>query len=176
MASYSLLNDLTTTLQHNLYHALDTAADDNFGMTSATSEIVLESPQTADLEHAASKVSLYLYHMGINGHLRNQPMVGLGTEGLMKPPLPFQLKYLITPVNGDHFTHQLMLGRIIQYLYDNPILTNSATLPMNDDKGGTTELRIHPDNLSIESLNQIWTAMSEPYRLSYSFTVDVVTI
>ena len=174
MAGYSLLHDLTFTLRKNLFDALVSAADDDFDLSDASSDILVQAPSTA--ESGSGKVSLFLYFMGINGHLRNRPMVSVGTEALLKPPLPFQLKYLITPVNENHLTNQLMLGRMIQFLYDNPILGPGVNLPLDDAKGGSTELRIHPDNLSIESLNQIWTAMSEPYRLSYSFSVDVVTI
>jgi hypothetical protein len=174
MAGYSLLHDLTFTLRKRLFDALASAADDDFDLNDAASDILVQAPAAASADNG--KVSLFLYFMGINGHMRNRPMVNVGTEALLKPPLPFQLKYLLTPVNDDHLTNQLMLGRMIQFLYDNPTLGPEASLPLDDKKGGTTELRIHPDNLSIDALNQIWTAMSEPYRLSYSFSVDVVTI
>ena len=178
MAGYSVFHDLTSTLQQQLFHALDSAVDVDFDVTDATTDIQAQTPQqAADSKGGSSgKVSLYLYHMDINAHLRNQPLVNIGSDALMKPPLPFRAKYLVTPVSDDHLTNQLMLGRVIQYLYDNPVLKSSETLVLEDNKGGATELRIHPDNLSIESLNQIWTAMSEPYRLSYSFSVDVITI
>ena len=174
MAGYTLLHDLTSQLQKNLFTALDTSADVDFAVTDATTDILAEGPKEAQTKNGT--VSLYLYHMDINSHLRNQPMVSVGTEALVKPPLPFRVSYLITPVTDKHLTNQLILGRLIQFLYDNPILASSVGLPLDDDKGGTTELRIHPQNLSVEALNQLWTAMSEPYRLSYAFSVDIVTI
>lgn len=174
MASYSLLHDLTSTLQNNLFGALESAADDDFDLTDAITDVLVENP--GQTQTKSGKLSLYLYHMDINGHLRNRLPVPVGNEALIKPPLPFRLKYLVTPVTDEHLTNQLMLGRVIQFLYDNPVLYSSAKMPLNDDKGGSTELRIHPENLSVEQLNQLWTAMSEPYRLSYAFSVDVVTI
>lgn len=174
MASYALLHDLTSRLQKNLFQALDTSVDVDFDLSAAASDILPQPPSEAQSNNAA--VSLYLYHMDINGHLRNQPMVSIGTEALVKPPLPFRVRYLITPVSDEHLTNQLILGRLIQFLYDNPILTSSEDLTLSDARGGTTELRIHPDNLSIEALNQLWTAMGESYRLCYSFSVDIVTI
>lgn len=174
MAGYALLHDLTSQLQLNLFDALNSAHDVDFDLSQADSDILVENPQETKSQNG--KLSLYLYHMDINGHLRNRPPVAIGTEALVKPPLPFRVKYLATPVNDEHLTNQLMLGRVIQYLYDNPILTRSDDLPLSDERGGTIELRIHPDNLSMDALNQIWTAMNEPYRLSYAFSVDIVTI
>ncbi|MCO7223335.1 DUF4255 domain-containing protein [Pleionea sp. CnH1-48] len=174
MASYSVLHDISKEIQTNLYNALVDTPDTDFSLTDADTDIILAKPDDADSD--SGKISLYLYHMDINAHLRNQPMVAIGAEALVNPPLPFRLRYLLTPVTDSHVTNQLLLGRLIQFLYDNPLIQSSAELTLNDDRGGSTELRIHPDSLSVESLNQLWTAMNEAYRLSYSFSVDVVPI
>ncbi|TDF38585.1 DUF4255 domain-containing protein [Alteromonadaceae bacterium M269] len=174
MASYSVLHDISKEIQKNLYNALVDTPDTDFTLTDADTDVILAKPDDAESE--SGKVALYLYHMDVNAHLRNQPRVAIGAESLVNPPLPFRLRFLLTPVSDSHVTNQLILGRLIQFLYDNPLIQSSTDLVLSDERGGAKELRIHPDNLSVESLNQLWTAMNEAYRLSYAFTVDVVHI
>ncbi len=174
MSGFSVLHDISRDLKQKIFDALKDSPDIDLSLTDADTDVIIAKPESAESD--GGKISLYLYHVNINEHMRNQNLVPINQDGLIKPPLPVNLKFLITPVVDDEVDNQLILGRLIQYFYDNPMIQSSGDLDLNQDRGGTRELRIHPVSLTIESLNQIWTAMNEKFRLSYVISVEVVSI
>src|SRR5574344_2860264 len=79
------------------------------------------------------RLSLFLYHVEENIHLKNQEMEKIGSSVLKAPPLAVDLYYMLTsyPSSGiqdrterTEDEHSI-LGRAVQVLHDNPFLTGS---------------------------------------------------
>jgi hypothetical protein len=115
-------------------------------------------------------LSIWLYQVTPNEHLRNAPNLRLRTEEFEHlPPLSLDLYYLLTPLQADESQNQITLGRALRVLYDNSILTLNAV-------GNVEELHLSICQRSIEELAKVWEAMQKPYRLSVCFEVRVVRI
>ena len=133
----------------------------------ATNDIVLTNPgdQGPDIT-----LSIWLYQVTPNEHLRNFPNVRVQNQNFDQlTPLPLDLCYLLTPLKKDETANQQTLGRALQVLYDNAILTLNAG-------DNVEELHISICQRSIEELAKVWEALQKPYRLSVCFEVRVVRI
>jgi hypothetical protein len=177
MSSYSIIQDITLELRERIFESLQSAPGVDLGLTDAETNIHLESPSEKPGNNV--RAALYLYHVDINKGLRNQPLLpqpGQPDEQRL-PPLPLQLRYLFTPVDDDEPTNHLISGRVLQYFYDNPDLSTIDGAALGDSfGGGSRELRIKPELLSMEQLSQIWNAFNQSYRLSLVFVVEVVAL
>jgi hypothetical protein len=172
-----VIHDTSIELRRQIVHALETAADIDFGLDGDVERIAL-SPPGDDLDDTVI-ASLYLYRVDVDEHRRNQrPLPDPGSPELFRrPPLPLQLRYLVTPVGGSEETNQLVLGRLVQHFHDFPVFSTLSGVPLGDSHGGADpELRVRQDPLTLEQLTQLWTAFSTPYRVSVAFAVDVVAV
>ena len=175
MSNYTILQDTTLELRRRIYDALDSAPDADFGLTNPESDITLSPPR--DQMQGNPHLSLYLYRIDQDGHLRNQPWLPDQQTGLRYPPMPIRLCYLITPLEREEDQNQLMLGRIIQRFHDQPVLESLGGTPLDNSYGGNSpEMRIAFEALSMEELSQIWNALRTNYRLSTAYSVRIVTV
>lgn len=177
MSSFSVIHDTSLELRRQVLGALESAPDVDFGLDDDVDRITLQSP--GDTLDDAAVASLYLYHVDIDKHLRNQrPLPDpVSDELFRRPPLPVQLRYLFTPVADSEPTNQLLLGRVVQHFQDFPSFGTFAGEPIGDSHGGASpELRVRPDLLSLEQLAQLWNAFSAPYRVAVCLLVEVVAI
>jgi hypothetical protein len=84
------------------------------------------------------------------------------------------LRYLLTPWGGDRLTEHRMLGRVMQVLYDNAILSGPA---LRGNLEGTDQaLKITLSPLTLDERSRVWFAVQRPYRLSASYEVRVVKL
>jgi hypothetical protein len=116
-------------------------------------------------------LSLWLYHVEGNEFLHNRTPVRPDPFHVRRVPLPINLHYLITPISNDPSTEQLVLGKVLQVLHDEPLFLPSPARPELRD-----ELRVSMERLDLESLSRIWNALDEPYQLSVSYLIQVVNI
>lgn len=176
MSAFTIINDVTSELRHRLFQSLNSAPGVTLNFTDETTNIVLTPPQESP--DVGARLSLYLYHVGVNGSLRNQrklPQPG-HTDELRLPPLPLELHYLATPMD-DEENNQYIIGRLLQFIYDEPSLAVLNNQPIGDSfGGGSRTLRITPDLMNVEQLSQLWNAFNQPFRLSIAFQVDVVAV
>ena len=119
--------------------------------------------------------------MDIDKHLRNQkPLADRSAAGIFRaPPVPLQLRYLLTPLSGSEENNHLIAGRIIQHFNDFQSFdqVSDPRVPIGDSFGGASpNLRVRYDMLSMEQLSQIWNAFSAPYRLSIALLVETVAV
>lgn len=176
VSAFTVINDITNELRHRIYGAMTSAQGVTLGFANEVSNIILSPPQ--ETNEAGAMLSLYLYHVGINNSLRNQRMLPQpgNSEEQRLPPLPIELRYICTPID-DEETNQLMIGRLLQFVYDAPSISTLNNVPLGDSLGGaSSELRLTPDLMNVEQLSQLWNAFSQPFRLSLAFQVDVVAI
>ncbi len=177
MSEFTIINDVSLEMRRRIFAAMNSASGVTLDFTDELSNIVLAPPQ--DTFGSGTLLSLYLYHVEINHSTRNQQMLSQrgSADSLRLPPLPLKLHYLATPVDDSEETNQLIIGRLLQLVYDNPSIGTIDNTPLGNSFGGAANhLRIIPDPLTVEQLSQLWNAFSQPLRLSMSFQVDVVAI
>jgi hypothetical protein len=81
---------------------------------------------------------------------------------------------MLTAWGGDRETEQLMLGRVMQVLYDDAILDGPELL--GDLAGTPVELRVSLSTMKLDDRARIWWAINLPYHLSVNYEVRVVDI
>jgi len=79
-------------------------------------------------------------------------------------------------MGNDAETEQLLLGKVLQVFYDQPILRGNAL--QGDLDPTTVELRVLLETLSLEEITRVWYALSSEtgYQLSVSYEVQVIEI
>jgi hypothetical protein len=81
---------------------------------------------------------------------------------------------MLTPWSGDRLTDHRLLGRAMQVLYNNAVLSGSQ---LQGQLAGTVEaLQITLSPLTIEERARVWYAIQKPYRLSVTYEVRVVNL
>ncbi len=136
--------------------------------------IVLDSP--ADIEpNSNTRLSIFLYQIVENSHLKN-----IGPEYVQNemhhPPLFVDLHYLFTPYAKNRETELIILERLMQIFYDNPVLKNEQ-LKGSLKESGNDEIRIIPNNVSFEEINKLWERFpNKAFKLSVSSILTPVRI
>jgi hypothetical protein len=118
-------------------------------------------------------VSLYLYRVTVNDHLRNtRPH---RAPELSQQPLPLDLHYLLSVWSGSAETEQFLLAWAMRHLHEHPILDRSSLTP---DGGWAPDEVVHivPDELSNEDLLRLWDTITPSYRISYSYVARVIQL
>lgn len=118
-------------------------------------------------------LTLYLYRVTMNEHLRNQPYTGGTAEA--PPPLALDLHYLLTVWAEDAKDEHRLLGWAMHLLHTHQTLSASD---LNEDGGwGPGEMvQLVPTELSNEDMMRIWDAFQRPYTLSASYSARVVRL
>ncbi len=166
MSEYTVIYDITNTIL-NLIKT-------NTGGLLQQDHITAASP--ADIsEDNQPHLSLFLYQVNENKHLKNQGMQETNTGALQYPPLPLNLYYLMTAYASSRETEHQILGKAMQILYDNTVIRGSL---LQGSLAGTFEeivLVMHP--IPIEDMNKLWSMFSsKPYRLSVTYQVSTALI
>lgn len=174
MSSHAILHDISRELRRRIHAALADTPGTDFDLTTEEGDIILSPPP--EPAAGAPLLSVYLYHIEPEPHLRNQPYLNVDTR-LRYPPLALQLHYLITALDDQEPTNQLVLGRILQHFHDNPYIREIGGGPLDDSFGGNSpEARITLEMLTLEELSRVWQALRSGYQLSLAYKVQVVTV
>ncbi|MFH7319209.1 DUF4255 domain-containing protein [Desulfurivibrio sp. D14AmB] len=116
-------------------------------------------------------LSLYLYRVLLNEHLRGQPVSRNG----VRPPLSVDLHFLLTIWSESAAAEQTICAWAMQQLHEHPIMDLSS-LSREGGWGHDDVIQIIPAELSNEDLMRIWDALAPDYRLSLSYIARVVRI
>jgi hypothetical protein len=140
------------------------------------SGISLESPATreGEQENAVSRLSIFLYRIIEDEHLKNRSFLTQPDDLLVPPPLALDLFYLVTPITSSNEHDQLLLGRVMQIMYDHAIVRPGDIVAGLSQ--AIEELRIILNPMSLEDLSKLWSAFMQPYRLSIAYEVKVVFV
>jgi hypothetical protein len=129
------------------------------------------------------RLSLFLYHVEENIHLKNQEMEKIGSSVLKAPPLAVDLYYMLTSYPSPGIQDRTertedehsILGRAVQVLHDNPFLTGSVlkgSLSASD-----TVLHVMITPLSLDDMTKIWSTFKDKsFRPSVCYLVTPVKI
>lgn len=174
MSEYTAIADVGETLIDFLRGAM--------GDMISPNSIVLFSPGEIE-DNDDVRLSLFLFQVNENIHMKNQEMQIVDPTRLKYPPLNLDLYYMLTsyPSSGIQDKTERtkeehsILGRAMQVIYDNSILNGSVlrgSLAENND-----ELHISLFPLSMDDTTKIWTTFQDkPFRPSICYLVTPTKI
>jgi hypothetical protein len=183
MSDYLVLDAVSKALRQILWDAFD--AEPVIRPIVGSEEAIVFSNPTETARDSSNRLSLWLYQITENEHVKNRPMLrspvvppppppqAARAPRLVAqyPPMALNLYFLATPFAQSDEADHLLLGKTMQVLYDNAIIFLEDTL--NDV---FEELRVIFCRLSLEELTRIWESLREPYRLSVCYLVRVTRI
>ncbi len=175
MAGSGVISDVSQTLINALNAALGSL------FPAPAPQAILHDLQ-GNISTNPATLAVLLYELTEDASTRNRPMQRAATPAqamLRKPPMTLILRYMIVPFAGDRLTEQRMLGRAMQALYDNAILSG-PDLQGSPAPGGLLGsadiLAVTLDPLNVEERTRVWNAVQKPYRLSLCYQVRVANI
>lgn len=174
MAEYTAIEDVGDTLV--------TLLRDRMGdLISRDREIALASPGDIGTGDDV-RLSLYLYQITENSHLKNTERQVVDPETEQERPLELELYYLVTahpPQGGNDPTARTkeqhsVLGRAMQVFHDNPVVGGSQ---LAGSLAGEGELRLTQSATSADEILNLWNTFQEtPYQPSVSYLATPVSI
>jgi hypothetical protein len=130
------------------------------------------------------RLNWFLYRVSPNPAYRNMepPRTGWRTARGC-PPLALRLSYLLTAfpasaTNGgdqEQFAHA-GLAAAMRALHENAVVAEDDALLSALAAPLVEPLRITMDDLDLEAISKIWTAVSKPLRLSVGYEVSLVVV
>jgi hypothetical protein len=173
MGDYTVVAEAGQTLVQTIWNAI--AADPNLvALINSESLISLESPA----EHIDNKdgalLSIYLYRIAEDGFMKNRPPVEGPGGTLRRPPLTLDLYYLITPLLTDAYDRQVVLGKVMQVLYDHAMLEGPDLIGSLAAAGDVLRVVFNPVPLNEVAL--VWQALEIPYMLCVSYVMRVALL
>lgn len=126
-----------------------------------------------DVDDPPLTLSLYMYRIQMNEHLREAPRVS--RTGERRPPLSLDLHYLLTAWADNPVHENLILAWAMLQLHRNPVLDLSSLTPAGGWQAGDF-VQFIPAELTNEDMMRIWDAVTPSYRLSTAYTARVVRI
>lgn len=174
MSNYTAIADVSDTLIDLLRNNLEDLISPD--------SVVLISPGEIEANDSI-RLSLFLFQVIENIHMRNQEMQVINPAKLKYPPLILDLFYMLTSypsVGIQDKTERTkeehrILGRATQILYDNSIITGS--LLRGGLSGTDQELHISQTYLNLDDMTKIWgTFQEKSFRPSVCYLVNNVRI
>jgi Pvc16 N-terminal domain len=170
MSDFTAVRAVTETLYGILQAGITNSADPQLQGVP----IDLRSPKEMREANGVTGVSLWLYRITRDSDFLNLPPERISPNQYRRSALPLHLYYLVTPLVTKPEDRQTLIGRVLQLFNDNSTLSG-ATLA--DSLAGSREtFRVTLETLTLEELTRIWHSLAEPYDLSVSYEVQVVSI
>lgn len=174
MSDYRAIADIGETL-------IELLRDNMQDLIPRRQSIVMASPGEIETNDDV-RLSLFLYQVLENVHLKNREMQIKDPKTLVFPPIALDLYYMLTsyPSGVQDITERTkeehsILGRVIQIINDNAILKGSVlkeNLVMNG-----YDLHITLSPLSLDDMTKMWTTFpGKTFRSSICCLVTPVII
>jgi hypothetical protein len=167
MATADVMHDMGQSLYELIRSSLDSAL---------VSDVVLATPERFESlpETGRTTLTIFLYRVGIAADMRNLPRRTLPDGRLARPPLPIELRYLITPWAATPASEYVIAGHVMRVLYDHaelgpPYLAGTSWRPEDS-------VQLTMESLPIEDHTRIWDTVRKPYRLSLTYMARVIGI
>ena len=167
MGKYTIIADMGNCLVERVRGALVPDLIQN------ASEIGLRSPE----DRGDTALGLFLYDIRPSEEVYQKRAV-VSNDRISKPPVFLSLSYMITAYSQGDIQYRLpheerVLGRVIQYFHDNPIIPLEEVDPQMTSG---TELHIHMLKLDPDEKSRIWSFPNVGNRLSLFYKVSPVAI
>src|SRR5438874_11094033 len=170
---YTALRSASITLAEYLKSRFIADADlrllfDPTGPGPGNLAVSLNSPQEM-FDLPSEGLSVWLYRAVRDPERTNAPPERIGPTQLARVPLPMRLHYLMTPVvaiktKDSPETEHLILGKVLQALYDHPTLRGADL--QSGFKGTGVEITARLEPLSLEDLSHLYYALERSWQLS----------
>lgn len=164
-AVHSISNSLISYLRNTYPETLQQQHPCEFTLFS--------SGQLAELGELTTTVSLFLYRVTLDEHLRNQER--LQPDRRRNVPLPLNLHYLLTVWSNSAEAEHNVFTWAMRQLYQQPIF-NRSLLANDADWGSDEFLQVIPAEISNEDIMRIWDAIEPSYRLSFPYVVRTIQV
>jgi hypothetical protein len=138
-----------------------------------TTQVTVHAKPPDEVARSDNAVSLWLYRVARNPDVLGAPPPRLSDDELLRPPIPVDLHYLVTPRCKLAETEHRYLGRILQSFNDHAILRGPDLLPPLD---ATDALRVTLEAVALEDLTRIWTTLAEHYQPCLAYCVQLVRV
>jgi hypothetical protein len=173
MGDYSVIAEAGQAVVQMIWGAI--SADPSLvSLINSESLITLESPAEHVDNNDGALLSVYLYRIAEDPFMKNRA----GAEGpggtQRRTPLSLDLYYLITPMLTDAYDRQVVLGKVMQVLYDRPSLDGGALLGSMAASGDVVRMVLNPVPLNEVAL--VWQALEIPYMLCVSYVLRVAML
>lgn len=135
---------------------------------------VLSSGELAEgAEEFSTTLSLYLYRIIMNEHVRNAPASGQRRDAPV--PLSVDLHFMLSVWSDSASAEHSICAWAMSQLHQHPIMDISS---LTEEGGWATDDVVHiiPAELSNEDLMRVWDAIAPYYRLSVSYIARVIRI
>jgi len=170
MSDFTAVRAVTETLFGILQAGITNSADPELQGVP----IDLRSPKEMREANGVTGVSLWLYRITRDADSLNLPPERISPDQYRRPALPLHLYYLVTPLVTKPEDRQTLIGRVLQLFNDNSTLSGAL---LADSLAGSQEaFRVTLETLTLEELTRVWHSLAEPYDLSVSYEVQVVSI
>jgi len=174
MSDYRAIADIGETL-------IELLRDNLQDLIPRRQSIVMASPGEIEANDDV-RLSLFLYQVLENIHLKNQEMQIRGPTKLTFPPIVLDLYYMFTsyPSGIQDITERTreehsILGRAIQIINDNSVLAGSVLKGDLDVNGYELHITLTP--VSLDDMTKMWTTFpGKPFRSSICCLVTPVMI
>lgn len=172
MSDYTVLADVGDSILQVLWQEMQADPQVNT-LIDNENRISLQSP--ADLKDDNSvRLSIYLYRVVEDGTTKNRfPVNGTGGAS-RKPPLTLDLYYLVTPLVGTPRDQHIVLGKVMQVLYDRTIIEGADLVGSLAASGEPVRVILNP--VTLEETTRVWQALEISYRLSICYLVRVAML
>ena len=134
---------------------------------------LISSGEMADPGDIGTAVTLYLYRITVNEHLRTAPMMYKPHDQAL--PLSVDLHYLLSIWADNALDEHTIVAWVMSEL-DQHCVLDKATLSTDGGWFAEDQIQIVPVELTNEDLMRIWDALAPNYRLSVSYKARVVRI
>ncbi|MFZ6765738.1 DUF4255 domain-containing protein [Undibacterium sp. Di26W] len=148
------------------------------------SAIVFDSPAEIDSQ-GETRLSLFLYKLDTNPHLRNLPPVLSrlpGADGapnalaVTPAPLVVDLLYLMVPYARSAELELVLADKLVRLFHDVPALSGPWLRPQLKACGNSL-IEIVPNAEPMATLHNIWSGFpNKPYKFTQLFTLSPVRI
>lgn len=135
--------------------------------------IVSSGELAESTEEFNTTLTLYLYRIIINEHVRNNPSAHQSGESNI--PLSVDLHFMLSIWADSVAAEHTICAWVMSQLHQHPIMDVSS---LTEEGGWSKDDVVHiiPAELSNEDLMRIWDAIAPYYRLSVSYIARVVRI
>lgn len=167
--------NLVTTILRDIGDSLRELFSSSIDELRAVDAIRFDSPGEMS-EDAATRLSIFLYQISINPHLRNEEGMAIGERQIRHPHLPVDLNYIFTVYAKQRETELNITEQLARVMYDNSVLKGDL-LKGNLLEQFNTEIYVVPVNLSLDDLNKLWgTFLNKPFKLSLCYQLTPVML
>ncbi|HWA72755.1 MAG TPA: DUF4255 domain-containing protein [Polyangiaceae bacterium] len=173
MAGYRVIRDVGESLVKYLYTAMSTDPQSS-AIIDSEDKISQLSPKEIKDANADTTLSVYLYRVVENPFTKNQFPIGGAGSGSRLPPLSLDLNYMITPLMKEPADRQIVLGKVMQLLYDGALLEGANLVPPLS--GLDEPVRLVLNSVPLEEITKVWQAMELDYKLSVCYVARVTFI